>query len=662
MNNIIPFISSFDCNSSTVPFELRQNLMTMSKTVTSKNDAVAALDVLTPDLLKYLLDEEVLLAVGMLMEKTGDADTLPTVWLEIFNKLPKHPLATRMAMRWHYRKNDIDSGLHILRQSFTQALFDPIQAETYLFGLNELQLFSDADSFVMEFLTKFPEDTKIRTRYIQSLYKQERFKEALNVFEHNIGPKKWSPSIIKLLPSLREKSITQVNSRVKYKEALGDLASVYKNRIVSNTVSNPSQQVCLYSGQLGAGGAERQMTRLATMLKSNYDAHPNASEHNADCQPYVCVKQANSKTNSDFFLPVLEDAGVHVEILQDMDSVNINDITTDQKLAELLESVNNDLLSSILKLTKSFKERNVQCAYLWQDGGVLIGAVAALLAEVPMIILNFRGMPPIQRPELLRGEMHHLYTQLKAIPGIEFSCNSKIAARAYCDWLDMDESRFTVIPNAVPELSPKGTDRDQYVWNEILCNSEQATKTVLGVFRFDDNKRPHYWIEMANEYSKKHPETRFVIVGKGKRLESSRKLIAELGAENRIFLAGPSTSVGYWYSKAILVMHLSRMEGLPNVLIESQIAGCAVISTPAGGTPEVVEHGETGYILKCAHNPCSQEIQDTLEKMLSDIPQLRFIGSRAKETSKPRHELDAVLSQTLSLFGKNIIALNQIAI
>lgn len=41
----------------------------------------------------------------------------------------------------------------------------------------------------------------------------------------------------------------------------------------------------------------------------------------------------------------------------------------------------------------------------------------------------------------------------------------------------------------------------------------------------------------------------------------------------------------------------SRYEGLPNVLIEAQMVGVPVISTPAGGSAECFIEGVSGFIL-----------------------------------------------------------------
>jgi glycosyltransferase involved in cell wall biosynthesis len=45
-----------------------------------------------------------------------------------------------------------------------------------------------------------------------------------------------------------------------------------------------------------------------------------------------------------------------------------------------------------------------------------------------------------------------------------------------------------------------------------------------------------------------------------------------------------------------LFLHTSATEGCPNSILEAMAAGIPVVATAAGGTPEVVADGETGYV------------------------------------------------------------------
>lgn len=46
-----------------------------------------------------------------------------------------------------------------------------------------------------------------------------------------------------------------------------------------------------------------------------------------------------------------------------------------------------------------------------------------------------------------------------------------------------------------------------------------------------------------------------------------------------------------------LYLQPSLWEGMPNALLEAMACGCACLASDAGGIPEVIRHGETGFIL-----------------------------------------------------------------
>jgi glycosyltransferase involved in cell wall biosynthesis len=114
---------------------------------------------------------------------------------------------------------------------------------------------------------------------------------------------------------------------------------------------------------------------------------------------------------------------------------------------------------------------------------------------------------------------------------------------------------------------------------------------------------------------------------------------------------GIRSNVGFYMHRADLLMHLAQMEGLPNVLIESQLVGTPVLATPAGGTSEVVEHAITGAILTEADTLPEQELDIALAGLLADQNLLARFGAAAMERSRDRFSVDTILKRTTDLFN-----------
>ena len=76
-------------------------------------------------------------------------------------------------------------------------------------------------------------------------------------------------------------------------------------------------------------------------------------------------------------------------------------------------------------------------------------------------------------------------------------------------------------------------------------------------------------------------------------------LARSLGVEDRVEIVGelPQAQIAAHYQAASLLVHPSRSEGLPCVLVEALLSGCPVVATDVGGISELVS-AETGVLVE----------------------------------------------------------------
>ena len=99
------------------------------------------------------------------------------------------------------------------------------------------------------------------------------------------------------------------------------------------------------------------------------------------------------------------------------------------------------------------------------------------------------------------------------------------------------------------------------------------------------------------------------IVGKGELEAELRALIAELGLEEQVELAGPIPREQLLdvYPRASVVVAPcvigadGNRDGLPTVLVEAMALGVPVVATDVTGIPELVENGRTGLLVPQHH-------------------------------------------------------------
>lgn len=91
---------------------------------------------------------------------------------------------------------------------------------------------------------------------------------------------------------------------------------------------------------------------------------------------------------------------------------------------------------------------------------------------------------------------------------------------------------------------------------------------------------------------------RLLILGEGPQRPELESLIAKLDLADRIDLAGHVENPLAVFAQASLFVLSSRVEGLPNVLVEAMMAGCPVIATDCPTGPrEVLDDGRFGLLV-----------------------------------------------------------------
>lgn len=377
-------------------------------------------------------------------------------------------------------------------------------------------------------------------------------------------------------------------------------------------------RLCLITGSLGPGGAERQLSRLAIELDRARREQGAVGPHTLSRPVQVVVRSHGPEQQHDFYLQDVLDGDVELHQLDLFEAHTPKKLgITDPVLRTLLDYLPPSVNHGVRRLTKHLVDSGTDVMSAWQDGACLFAGLPALLAGVPNIQFTIRGLPPSVRKHMFRPEYEVLYRAMAEVPGVSFVSNNHSAAKAYADWLAIDQERFSVVFNGVPPMTSDCDRFSEQMWEAFRAKTADAQHTIGGVFRFDTDKQPNLWIRFAARYLKKYPETRFVLVGGGRLLGGARDLAEELGIAHRILFTDRSVCVGYWMAKMDALVLLSRYEGLPNVLIEAQYMGVPVVTTPAGGAAECLIDGLTGHVLDCCEKPTMEQIVERTHSLVA---------------------------------------------
>lgn len=93
---------------------------------------------------------------------------------------------------------------------------------------------------------------------------------------------------------------------------------------------------------------------------------------------------------------------------------------------------------------------------------------------------------------------------------------------------------------------------------------------------------------------------RLVVVGDGPLKEKSLELLRKAGAETLAWLPGERKDIPEIMRSLDLFVLPSLAEGISNTILEAMATALPVVGTRVGGTPELVEEGETGRMVPSA--------------------------------------------------------------
>jgi glycosyltransferase involved in cell wall biosynthesis len=226
------------------------------------------------------------------------------------------------------------------------------------------------------------------------------------------------------------------------------------------------------------------------------------------------------------------------------------------------------------------------------------------------------------------------------------TANSLAGARDYASWLGIDPARIEVINNAVDlsMIAEPSAEKLAAFRSEFGLGSDAVVGTVG---RLVEAKRPFLWLQVVCEVLKRRPQTKFLWVGGGPVESQLRKEIASLGIGDRVMVTGLRKDIGTALSALSVFLLTSRVEGLPNVLIEAQAFGVPVVSAAVGGAPETFQEGITGMGVRGSR---AEDYAAAITHFLDDANALARAKQFGPTLAKEKFSVDVVVDKMLALY------------
>lgn len=314
-------------------------------------------------------------------------------------------------------------------------------------------------------------------------------------------------------------------------------------------------------------------------------------------------------------------------------------------------------LKSLFELIRVFRKERPDMVHSITPKAGLLSMMAAKWTRVPVRIHTFTGL-------IFPYEKGWKRRLLMTTDRLTASCATHVIPEGVGIRDDLIRFRITRKPlRVLGNGNVRGIDLSHYVRTEKLSRRAADLRNIYNipddgfafvfVGRLDRDKGIDELVQAFRMLEKDYPNVHLFLVGaeepEGKSiLDETKEIIAQ---DDHIHLSdGWQADVRPWYAAADALVHPSRREGFPNVVIEAGAMGLASIVTDINGSREIVKDGQNGTIVP-AQDP--EALYGAMKDFLEHPEKVQEMAAAARDLSK-RYEQKYV-RQCLDVFYREVL-------
>lgn len=290
----------------------------------------------------------------------------------------------------------------------------------------------------------------------------------------------------------------------------------------------------------------------------------------------------------------------------------------------------------IWELSRKFKQLKPDLVLSYAFGTHAMVAMAAWLARVPRNYVRVAGDP----------NRHFKKSRMMTRLGRPF-CQGEIAvsqstARMLIEKMGLPISRVHTIEN--------GCEVDEIYQHAQAARTHPPLRQgfrLLMVSRMDDAKDHETLLEAVAKLRQAGRPLQLVLAGDGPSRPEHEARAARLGIAGHVQFLGNCTTVHEQLGYADFLVHSTRTEGMPNVLLEAMAAQVPIIASDIPPCREVLDEGRCGVLFEKenVHALCH-----AIDGLLADPQRQDAMKQAAAARVKERYSVERMVQQYIQLF------------
>ncbi|MBI4703914.1 MAG: glycosyltransferase family 4 protein [Deltaproteobacteria bacterium] len=300
-------------------------------------------------------------------------------------------------------------------------------------------------------------------------------------------------------------------------------------------------------------------------------------------------------------------------------------------------------LQRLVALARELRPFRPHVVHGYLSPGGLYGCLAGVVSGVPVLLHGERNADRgVERWEALA------VAWLLSRVADAVVCNSRAAAEPMPAALGRPRDKFVYIPNAFVALTEPASA--EIARARSLVDPDGAGQVVVMVGNVSKRKDYGAFLELGRRVLGTNPRARFIAVGEGgdllPKLEAEARHPASGG---RAVFLGPRRDVPALLRACQVFLHTGYLEGMSNAIMEAAFAGLPVVAVSAGGNPELVRHGETGYLFGRGDHA---DGADKVGRLLGDAQLRGTMGAAGKQLMEREFSIRALVDRHVELYRR----------
>jgi glycosyltransferase involved in cell wall biosynthesis len=311
------------------------------------------------------------------------------------------------------------------------------------------------------------------------------------------------------------------------------------------------------------------------------------------------------------------------------------------KLIELKRSGKKDL-TMFKKLYKIIKNIEPQIIHSWGDMSSFYAIPSLMLYRKARFINGIIADAPdnlsILNQHYLLGKLTFPFSDIivsNSFAGIRsYNAPSK---KSHCIYNGMDFNRFA-------NLKPK-----QLLLDSLSLKNDDFLVGMIAAF--EERKDHETVIRAAAKIQAQEEKIKILFMGDGKLRKPMEELAASLNLKNILFLGRLPDVENYVQLLDVGILATNNTvhgEGISNALIECMALGKPIIGTAGGGTNELIQNGNNGYLIQ-TKDP--DQLAEKILYLFNHKDVAKELGKNGQKMALEKFSIDRMTSDFIDLYN-----------